>query len=94
MPPPVLLGLTIATLYGCGCHALVGRRLWQWPLFWASALVGYGAGYAAGIALGLDWLRFGSTPLATATLGAGLALWLCWFFTAPYATGELTKGKG
>lgn len=85
MPPALLLGLTIATLYGCACHALVGRRLWQWPLFWVCAVLGFFAGYAAGIALGVEWLRVGSVPLLASTVGAIGVLWLCWFFTAPYA---------
>lgn len=94
MPPPVLLGLTIATLYGCACHALFGRRLWQWPLFWGSALLGFFGGYAVGVALGFEWLRIGSIPMAAATLGAALALWLCWFFSAPYATPDHASGPG
>ena len=85
MPPPILLGLTIATLYGCACHALFGRRLWQWPLFWITALAGFFGGYIAGVALGIEWLRIGSVPLLASTAGAALALWVCWFFTAPYA---------
>ncbi|CAN5811621.1 hypothetical protein BH20CHL1_BH20CHL1_00420 [soil metagenome] len=85
MPPSLLLGLTIATIYGCGCHALVGRRLWQWPLFWTAALLGFFMGHAAGVALGVEWLRIGSVPLLAATLGAAGALWLCWFFTGSYA---------
>jgi NO-binding membrane sensor protein with MHYT domain len=85
LPPPVLLGLTIATLYGCASHALLGRRLWQWPLFWISALIGFFSGYAGGVALGIDWVRIGSLPLLASTAGAVLAVWLCWFFTAPYA---------
>ena len=91
MPPSLLLGLTIASLYGCGCHALVGRRLWQWPLFWGAALAGFFIGYAAGVALGFEWLRVGSAPLAASTLGAVAMLWLCWFFTAPYAASNAAQ---
>lgn len=91
MPPPILLGLTIATFYGCACHALLGRRFWQWPLFWVSGLIGFFAGYVAGVALGLDWLRVGSVPLVMSTAGAFFTLWLCWFFTSPYATSGTEK---
>jgi NO-binding membrane sensor protein with MHYT domain len=90
--PPLLLGLTIATLYGCGCHALFGRRLWQWPLFWASALVGFFAGFAAGVGLGMEWVRLGSIPLLVSTIGALVGLWLCWFFTSPYAVSGTDSG--
>lgn len=91
MPPPILLGITIATLYGCGCHALFGRRLWQWPLFLVGALLGFFLGYAAGVALSMDWLRIGSIPLLASTLGAGFVLWLCWFFSAPFAMASSEK---
>jgi uncharacterized membrane protein YeaQ/YmgE (transglycosylase-associated protein family) len=88
LSPPVLLGLTIATLYGCACHALFGRRLWQWPLFLVAGLIGFFCGYAAGVALGFEWIRIGSLPLVASTLGAALTLWLCWFFTSPYTLND------
>lgn len=92
MPPPVLLGLTVAVMYGCVCHAVVGRRLWQWPLFLVSAVAGFFAGYAAGVAFGIEWLRVGSLPMVASTVGAVVALWLCWFFSAPYAVPVAAGG--
>lgn len=88
MPPPVLLGLTIAVMYGCVCHTVVGRRLWQWPLFIMTAVAGFFSGYAAGVVFGIEWFRVGSLPMVASTVGAVVALWLCWFFTAPYAVPE------
>lgn len=88
MPPPILLSLTIATLYGCAWHAVFGRRIWQWPLFLGAAFVGFFGGYAAGVGLGIEWLRVGSVPLAAATAGAVLMLWLSWFFSAPTASRQ------
>jgi hypothetical protein len=83
MPPSILLSLTIATCFGCGFHALAGRRLWQWPVYWLAAVAGFFAGYVGGIASGVALLRIGSVPLLAATLGAALALALAWYFTTP-----------
>lgn len=88
MSPSVLLSLVIATCYGCGFHALFGRRLWQWPLFWGAAVAGFFAGYVGGIVVGLEALRVGSVPLLAATLGAFAGLGLTWYFSAPYAGGD------
>lgn len=88
MPPPFILALTLATLYGCAAHALVGRRLWQWPLFWAAATIGVLGGYLVDVALGLGWLLVGTVPLLSCSLGAGLFLAGAWYFSAPYATAR------
>lgn len=85
LSPALILSLTLATLYGCGFHALAGRRIWQWPLFWSASLVGFFAGFAGGVAFGLEWLRVGSVPLLAATLGAALLVGIAWFFSAPLA---------
>jgi hypothetical protein len=94
MSPSVLLSLTIATCYGCAFHALFGRRIWQWPLFWAVAIVGFLAGYVTGIATGLDAIRVGSIPLLAATLASLGALGLAWYFSAPYAVHARDQGTG
>ena len=85
MPPSILLSIAIAICYGCVFHVVVGRRMWQWPLFCASSLVGFFAGYVVGVATGLEALRIGSVPVAAATLGALLALLLAWYFSVPWA---------
>ncbi len=87
MPPSILLSLTIATAYGCLFHVLFGRQFWQWPVFWLSAIVGFFAGYIAGIAVGLELGRIGSVPVVAATLGAAIFLGLARYFTAPYTHG-------
>ncbi len=95
MSPTIVLSLAIATCYGCGCHALFGRRIWQWPLFWLVAIVGFFAGYAGGVAVGLELVRIGSIPLLAATLGSFSALALAWYFSAPYAeAGDRGSGIG
>lgn len=85
MSPSIVLSLVIATAYGCGFHAVVGRRLWQWPIFWASAIAGFFAGYVLGVATGLEAGRIGSVPLVASTLGSAAVLALAWYFTAPWA---------
>lgn len=86
MPPSILLSITLATCYGCAMHVVVGRRLWQWPLFWLSSLIGFFAGYVAGVAAGFEALRIGSVPVLAASLGALIALLLAWYFSFPAAT--------
>jgi predicted permease len=88
MAPSILLSLIIASFYGCLCHALVGKRLWQWPVFWAGGLVGFFLGYAGGVLAGIEWLRLGSIPLAAATLGSAAVLAACWFFSTPAGRSE------
>ena len=85
MTPSILLSLVIATVYGCGFHAVAGRRLWQWPVFWLSAIAGFFLGYVLGVASGLELGRIGSVPLAASTLGSAALLALAWYFTAPWA---------
>jgi hypothetical protein len=85
LAPAVILSLTLATFYASVFHVLAGRRLWQWPLFWASSLAGFMAGFAAGVGWHFEWLRVGDVPLLSATLGAAGVLALAWFFSAPAA---------
>jgi len=82
MSPSILLSLVIATCYGCGVHAVLGRRLWQWPVFWLSAIAGFFFGYVLGVATGLELGRIGSVPLVASTLGAAALLTLAWYFTS------------
>lgn len=91
--PPLILSLLIATIYGCGCHVLFGRRLWQWPLFWAASIVGFFAGFAVGVGMHAEWLRIGTVPLLAATVGSVAMLWLCWFFTTPYIDSRDSPGS-
>lgn len=83
MPPSILLSLVIASVYGCAFHAAFGRRMWQWPLFWLTAIVGFFGGFLLGVALGVDLLLIGSVPLVPATFGAVILLLLAWYFSSP-----------
>ncbi len=86
MSPSIILSLTIATALGSGFHALLGRRLWQWPVYWASAVAGFFLGYVGGVALGIELLPLGSVPLFSSLAGALLLLGLAWYFMAPSAS--------
>ena len=86
MSPSIILSLTIATALGSGFHAIFGRRLWQWPVYWASAVAGFFLGYVGGVALGVELLPLGSVPLVSSVAGALLLLGLAWYFMAPAAT--------
>ncbi len=81
MSPSIILSVVIATAYGCGFHAVFGRRLWQWPIFWLAAVTGFFLGYILGVATGLELGRIGSVPLVASTLGAAVLLALAWYFT-------------
>jgi len=84
--PSIILSLTIATALGSGFHAVLGRRLWQWPVYWACAVLGFFLGYVGGVALGLELVPLGSIPLFSSLAGALLLLGLAWYFMAPSAS--------
>jgi hypothetical protein len=83
IPPSIALSLVLASGYGCLFHVIFGRRLWQWPLFWATAVLGFFGGYVLAIIVGVEWLRVGSVPVAAASAGALSLLTLAWYFSAP-----------
>lgn len=74
MSPAVTLTLALGSIYGLLCHAFVGRRWRQLPLYWAVGVAGFLAGYAVAVVSGLDLLRLGAVPLLTTTLGSLAAL--------------------
>lgn len=78
MSPSVVLGLLLGSIYGLLCHAFVGRRWRQLPLYWATGLLGFFIGYAAAVLGDFALVRLGTVPLVEATLGSCLALALVW----------------
>lgn len=83
MSPPIVLSVLIAVLYGSICHLFFGRRLWQLPVYLLSALIGFFAGFALGAAFNVEWLRVGAVPLFASSMGAFVALFICWYFSTP-----------
>ncbi|MGN6565546.1 MAG: hypothetical protein ACTHMU_23055 [Thermomicrobiales bacterium] len=74
MSPSIGLSLLLGSIYGLLCHAVVGQRWRQLPLYWAAGVVGFFAGYVGGVVGGLEFARLGVIPLLAATLGAVIAL--------------------
>lgn len=93
MPPSVLLSLLLASIYGLLFHSLLGRRLWQLPCYWFSAVTGFFAGEAVAVLTGTDLVRVGNVPLVAATLGALVGLGICWFFTSPQPEARATRRR-
>ncbi|MCC6935117.1 MAG: hypothetical protein IT333_01275 [Thermomicrobiales bacterium] len=85
MSPSIILSLTIAVALGSTFHAILGRRLWQWPVYLFSAIAGFFLGYVGGVALNIELIPLGSIPLAASLAGAFLLLGLAWYFMAPSA---------
>ena len=83
MSPALVLSLVLASIYGLLFHSLAGRRLWQLPCFWLSAVAGFTGGEILAGLTGAELFRVGTVPLITATAGAFFGLLACWFFTSP-----------
>lgn len=88
MSPALILSLVLGLFCGSLFHVVLGRRVWQWPLFVVASLIGVFGGFLAGVGWGFEWLRVGDVPLLTATIGALAATSLAWFFSAPAAVSQ------
>ncbi|MBX6342887.1 MAG: hypothetical protein IRY97_10545 [Thermomicrobiaceae bacterium] len=93
MSPSLLLSLVIASIYGCLCHSLIGRRLWQLPCYWLASVAGFFCGELFAVVAGEQLFRLGNIPLATATGGALLGLGICWFFTSPLPGPKVARRR-
>lgn len=93
MSPSLLLSLVLASIYGLLFHSLVGRRLWQLPCYWITALAGFFLGELLATFMGASLLRLGNVPLAMASLVAWVALGVCWFFIAPLPESPATSSR-
>ncbi len=83
MSPGLLLALTLASIVGLLFHSLFGRRLWQFPVYWAAAIIGFLAGEIASGVVGGALLRIGTVPVAEGLAGALVALAIGWLLTTP-----------
>lgn len=82
MPPSLILSLLLGSIYGLLFHSMFGRKLWQLPCFWLSAVLGFYVGEILAILAGVELLRLGNIPILPATVGALGGLFICWFFTS------------
>jgi hypothetical protein len=92
MPPALVLSLLLGSIYGLLFHSIFGRKLWQLPCFWLSAVIGFYVGEILAILAGAELLRLGNISLIPATAGALAGLLICWFFTS--APQPRTRGRG
>ena len=83
MPPSLVLSLLLGSIVGLLFHSALGRRLWQLPLYWAAAVLGFLGGEVLAVVAGAEMVRLGNIPLAPALAGSLIALGICWFFSTP-----------
>ena len=81
MSPSVLLSALIAGMLGLLAHALVGRYLWQLPVYFAAAILGVFGGEIAAALVGGGWLRYGNVPVGSALIGGLCGIILAWLIT-------------
>lgn len=79
MPPSIVLGCLLGSIYGLLGHAFVGRRWRQLPAYWLGGVLGFFAGYLVAALAGGGLVRLGSVPLIETTIGAVAILALLWF---------------
>ena len=78
MPPSVVLGCLLGSIYGLLGHAFVGQRWRQLPAYWLGGILGFFAGYSLAALGGGGMVALGSVPLLESSLGSGIALALLW----------------
>jgi len=81
MSPSVLLSALIAGTLGLLAHAVVGRYLWQLPVYLVMAVIGVFGGEVAAALTGGGWLRYGNVPVGTAVIGGVAGIILAWLVT-------------
>lgn len=78
MSPPLLLSLLIAAMIGLATHALVGRHVWQLPVYLLAAAGGVFVGEVTAALTGLRFFQYGSVPVGFALLGGILGVIVLW----------------
>ncbi|MFN8516581.1 MAG: hypothetical protein U0232_30055 [Thermomicrobiales bacterium] len=78
MPPSIVLGCLLGSIYGLLGHAFVGQHWRQLPVYWLGGVAGFFAGYVVAALSGGGMLALGSVPLLESSLGSGLVLALFW----------------
>ena len=76
IPPPVYLGVILATCATFLFHAMVGRRHRSGVFYWPFGLAGFAAGALASTPIGADYLLLGGLPVLGALVGRLIGLLL------------------
>jgi hypothetical protein len=76
IPPVLLLGAILATLYALLFHLFWGRRTRELLAYWLAALLGFGIGQLLGWIMGMRFLMIGDLHLVEGTVAswAGLVI--------------------
>ncbi len=72
--PTTVFGFILATLFGAGFHLLVGGDARRLALFLLAGWVGFGLGQLVGVMFSINLFNVGTLHIATAALGAIMAL--------------------
>ncbi len=79
--PTAIFGFILATLFGAGFHIIVGGDARRLALFLLAGWIGFGLGHLLGIMFSVDIFNIGTLHIASASLGAILALISAHFLT-------------
>lgn len=75
----LVLAFLLATAYGALFHVLMGGPARRLVLYVLAAWTGFTLGHFAGEMLQLSWLQMGTLQLASASIGAWVALLMSWW---------------
>ncbi|MCB0165682.1 MAG: hypothetical protein KDI79_15735 [Anaerolineae bacterium] len=76
MPPFVLLGLLLGSLYGTIFHLWRGKSLRDFLIYLVAGIIGFGAGQGLGMALGFNMWLVGPLHVVEATVMSWASLFL------------------
>lgn len=89
MPSPALIfSFILATLYGSVTHLVVGGDARRLALLLLAGWLGFALGQMLGELLSFSAMTIGQVHLGSATVGAGIALVVIWFFTRPHLASD------
>ena len=72
--PTTIFGFILATLFGAAFHIFVGGDARRLALFLLAGWVGFGLGHLVGVIFSINVFNIGTLHIATAVLGAVMAL--------------------
>ena len=74
VPPPIYLGLLLATFVSFTFHAVVGRREHSGFFYWPFGVAGFAGGALAAGAIGATYMAIGGLPILGACVGCLVGL--------------------